>query len=166
MMSTYSAAVKSEWFSSSSRTPASAATSSDDPEHRDDVVRLRGDQVGAPREVGPVEARRDAEDRAADQRGAVDPARDPFATVVLQEVAGGQQPQALPLGAPGEVRERAVVERARVVQVELHERRPRLPGLGDHPVEPDLARLEPRVPAQRVGAEHELRHKVSLPSTE
>ena len=83
-----------------------------------------------------------------------------------REFAGGEQPQALPLGAPGEVRERAVVERARVVQVELHELGPRLPRLGDHPVEADLARLQARVPAQRVGSEHEPRHSVSLPSTE
>ena len=130
------------------------------------MVRLRRDQVGATREVGSVEARRDTEARAADQRGAVDPARDPLAGVVLQEVPGGQQPQPLALGPSGEVLQRTVVERARVVQVELHERGARLPGLVHHPVEPDLARLQPRVPAQRVGAEHELCHSVSLPSTE
>ena len=109
----YSSIVKSEWFSSSSVTPADARLVGRGRQHGRDQLALAVDHVGLPGQLGAVEARRDAQVGAAEGDAPSSQRRTrstPSATVSpaargAEEVAGGAEPQAEIAGLPGQRRQ-------------------------------------------------------------
>ena len=138
-------------------------------QHLDDVAPLRLDEVGPAGELGAVEARDDAQDRASDRHGAFEPGCHPpdadcrLVTVsrLPEEVARGEELHAMLGSSLGQARELAGGTRARVVEVDLHALGTQRGRLVDHVLERQLAVLEPEVPAERVDAELD-RHRRPL----
>ena len=130
-------------------------------QHLDDVAPLRLDEVGPTRELGSVEARDDAQDRASDRHGAFEPGCHPPdadrrlvpVSRLPEEVARGEELHATLGSSLGQARELAGGTRARVVKVDLHALGTQLGRLVDHVLERQLTVLEPEVPAERVHAE-------------
>ena len=97
-------------------------------EHRDDVAALGLDQLRTPHQLRAVEARDDAQNRAAERDRPLEPSahatdahrRRVAVSALAEEVSGGEQTKAERVGALGERAELVELPIAHVVEVDLH----------------------------------------------